>query len=77
MRMVIAALALVLAPAVIPAPAEAQGRAPVYRYCLMDNSTRDSMGTMMCRFDTLAQCLASRLSFADTCHINPAYGRRR
>jgi hypothetical protein len=43
----------------------------------MDNSSRDTAGMVLCRFETLAQCLASRNSFADTCYINPQYSPRR
>ncbi len=57
-------------------PASAQN-APTYRYCLLDGSHPDSAGMVLCRFETLAQCMASRNSFNDTCHVNPEYTGRR
>lgn len=59
-------------------PASAQTPSSAYRYCLMSGSHRDTAGMVLCRFDTLAQCMASRNGFGDTCYINPQYtGRRR
>ena len=57
-------------------PASAQN-APIYRYCLLDGSHPDTAGMVLCRFDTLAQCMASRNGFGDTCYINPQYTGRR
>ena len=55
-----------------------QQNAPTYQYCLLDGSHPDTVGMVLCRFETLAQCMASRNSFADTCYVNPQYaGRRR
>jgi len=51
--------------------------APTYRYCMMNNSHPGNIGSVLCRYSTIAQCLASRHSFADTCYINPEYGRRK
>jgi hypothetical protein len=59
------------------APASAQTPSSAYRYCLMDGSHRDTVGMVLCRFNTLAQCMASRNSFGDTCYINPEYTGRR
>ena len=58
-------------------PASAQTPSSAYRYCLMDGSHRDTVGMVLCRFNTLAQCMASRNSFGDTCYINPQYTGRR
>ncbi|HEX5777655.1 MAG TPA: DUF3551 domain-containing protein [Xanthobacteraceae bacterium] len=58
------------------APASAQ-TARTYRWCLMHGGPRDMAGMVLCRFETLAQCMASRNSFADTCYINPEYTARR
>jgi hypothetical protein len=64
-------VALGAAIVLAPSQASAQNRAPVYRYCLMNNSHPGEVGSLLCRFDTLAQCLASRHSLGDTCLINP------
>ena len=58
-------------------PASAQTPSSAYRYCLMSGSHRDTVGMVLCRFDTLAQCMASRNGFGDTCYINPQYTGRR
>ena len=58
------------------APATAQN-APTYPYCLLDGSHPDSVGAVLCRFNSLEQCMASRNSFNDTCHVNPGYAGRR
>ena len=53
--------------------AQAQ-KAPVYRYCLLEGGggTRGGGGQMMtCRYNTLAQCMASKTGNSDTCIINP------
>ena len=57
-------------------PASAQ-TAPTYRWCLMHGSPHDMAGIVLCRFETQAQCMASRNSFADTCYVNPEYAVRR
>jgi hypothetical protein len=49
-------------------------KAPLYRYCLLERggSALDSGGEVtLCRFNTVAQCMASRTSLIDTCIINP------
>ena len=47
--------------------------AKVYRYCLLESSGgwRSGGGSTLCRFDTLAQCIASKTGISDTCIINP------
>ena len=53
--------------------AQAQN-APVYRYCLLEGGggTRGGGGqAMTCRYNTLAQCMASKTGNSDTCIINP------
>jgi Protein of unknown function (DUF3551) len=53
--------------------AQAQ-KAPVYRYCLLEGGggTRGGGGQMMtCRYNTLAQCMASKAGNSDSCIINP------
>lgn len=76
MKILIAAGVMLGATIGMQAEALAQrGKAPVYRYCLMDNSFRGSAGSVLCRYETLAQCFASRNSFADTCYLNPEYRR--
>ena len=59
--------------------AQSQPKAPIYRYCLLEASGgfRGGGGSTLCRFNTIAQCLASRNSFADTCIINPELTFRR
>jgi hypothetical protein len=78
MKTSIAASALLAAGLAIAAmPASAQN-APVYPYCLLDGSHPNTAGMVLCRFETIAQCMASRNSFNDTCYINPQFaGRRR
>lgn len=79
MKILIAAGAMLAATIGMQAEALAQGKrqsAPVYRYCLMDNSFRGSAGSVLCRYETLAQCYASRNTLADTCYVNPEYSRR-
>ncbi|MEX2129508.1 MAG: DUF3551 domain-containing protein [Xanthobacteraceae bacterium] len=58
------------------AQAVAQG-APIYRYCLQESGGRDGNSMTWCRFDTLAQCAASRNGSADFCYPNPAYPQPR
>jgi hypothetical protein len=55
----------------------AQTPVSAYRYCLMSGSHRGTAGMVLCRFDTLAQCMASRDGFGDTCYINPQYTGRK
>jgi hypothetical protein len=59
----------------IAGTAFAQVQAPVYRYCLLERSGGGSGGTggeaMLCRYNTWAQCMASKTGNSDTCIINP------
>jgi hypothetical protein len=59
----------------IAGAAFAQVQAPVYRYCLLERSGGGSGGTggeaMLCRYNTWAQCMASKTGNSDTCIINP------
>ena len=53
--------------------AQAQN-APIYRYCLLEGGggTRGGGGQMMtCRYNTWAQCMASKAGNSDSCIINP------
>jgi hypothetical protein len=53
--------------------AQAQ-KAQVYRYCLFEGGggPRGGSGQMMtCRYNTLAQCMASKTANSDSCIINP------
>ena len=78
MKAMIAAGVLVAAAVgLFQIPASAQTPSSAYRYCLMDGSHRDTVGMVLCRYNTLAQCMASRNSFGDTCYINPEYTGRR
>jgi hypothetical protein len=66
----------VLVAAVIGVQAEAFAqvqKAPVYRYCLLEigGGIRGGGGSMLCRFNTFAQCMASRTGHSDSCIINP------
>jgi hypothetical protein len=57
-------------------PVSAQN-APAYPYCLLDGSHPNTAGMVLCRFETIAQCMASRNSFNDTCYVNPQFAGRR
>jgi hypothetical protein len=52
--------------------AQAQN-APVYRYCLLERIGGGGFGSemMTCRYNTLAQCMASKGAITDTCIVNP------
>ena len=77
MKLLITAGIMLAATIGMQAEALAQrGKAPIYRYCLMDNSFRGSSGSVLCRYETLAQCYASRNTLADSCYVNPEYSRR-
>jgi hypothetical protein len=77
MKTLIAAATLAAAFVGLQTAAEAQ-RAPVYRYCLIEYlGPRGGGGTIWCRYNTLAQCLASRSSPSDSCFLNPEYTGRR
>jgi hypothetical protein len=77
MRRLIVAVVFALGMGLLwAAPASAQN-APAYRYCLLDGSHPDTTGMVLCRFDTLGQCMASRNSLNDTCYVNPEFPGRR
>jgi hypothetical protein len=76
MKMLVAASALLAAGFALATPAVAQN-APTYQYCLLDGSHPNTAGMVLCRYETLAQCMASRNSFNDTCYTNPQYASRR
>jgi hypothetical protein len=57
-----------------------QRRAPVYRYCLMAHSgggAGTAGGTLICRYHTYEQCMASKTGWTDSCMINPEISMRR
>jgi hypothetical protein len=72
MKVLFATGALLAAAIGVQAEAFAQ-TAKVYRYCLLESSGgwRSGGGSTLCRFDTLAQCMASKTGVSDTCIINP------
>ena len=74
----IVAAGVVLA-AVIGMQSQAQAQnAPVYRYCLQEGGGfRGGLGSTLCRYNTLAQCWASKTSPSDLCYLNPAYHQPR
>jgi hypothetical protein len=48
--------------------------ARVYKYCLQEGGVfRGGTGQILCRYDTLAQCWASRTGPADFRYYNTAY----
>jgi Protein of unknown function (DUF3551) len=74
MKRVLFACALLAIASGIPGPAFAQAqKAPVYRYCLLERMGGGGFinPMMTCRFNTLAQCMASKGAISDTCIINP------
>jgi len=52
-------------------------KAPIYRYCLQEYGGWRGGGQLLCRFNTLAQCNASKTGMGDYCFVNPQYGYRR
>lgn len=75
MRIAIAAVALLaLAGSAVPAAAQ---QAPTYRYCLVEGGFRGSGGSTLCRFNTYAQCMASKTGWSDYCIINPWLTQRK
>jgi hypothetical protein len=48
-------------------------KAPVSRYCLLERIGGGGFGSemMTCRYNTLAQCMASKGAISDTCIVNP------
>ena len=69
--LVLAAAAVTLTVASVPANAQAPLRANE-RYCLLayDNT---GPNPLLCRFETMEQCFRSRAGSTDQCQINPAY----
>jgi hypothetical protein len=80
MKMLIAAAAIAATVIGLQDAADAQQRAPVYRYCLMEHSgggPGTAGGTLVCRFHTYEQCMASKTGWTDSCMINPQIAMRR
>ena len=76
MKTVIAVSALLGFAIGIQGDARAQN-APVYRYCLQETGDfNGGLAQLLCRYNTLAQCMASRTGSADFCYLNPAYKPR-
>jgi hypothetical protein len=75
MKALTAVCALIAATIGLQAAAFAQAqKAPVYRYCLLESSggfRGSGGGSLLCRFNTLEQCMASRTGNSDSCVINP------
>jgi len=68
---VVASLAVTIG---IVGAAFAQVQAPVYGYCLLERSSGGPGAggeSLLCRFNTLAQCMASKSGNTDACIINP------
>lgn len=78
MKTLIVATTVAAALVGLQSVAQAQQRAPVYRYCLLEYlGPRGGGGTLLCRFNTYAQCMASRSGQSDSCMVNPEYSIRR
>jgi hypothetical protein len=75
MKILFAASALLAVTIGIGSATFAQAQnAPVYRYCLLEGGggPRGGTGQMMtCRYNTWAQCMASKAGNSDSCIINP------
>ena len=57
-----------------PAIAQSGPKAPVYRYCLVEGGGLfGGGGGELCRYNTLAQCWASKTGPTDLCYLNPRY----
>jgi hypothetical protein len=77
MRILFVTGALVAGVVGLQAQAFAQS-APTYRYCLQEfGGFRGGTGTTLCRYNTLAQCWASKTSPGDLCYLNPAYLQKK
>jgi hypothetical protein len=77
MKTIVAAGALFAAAVGMQAEALAQS-APTYRYCLQEGGTaRGGTGQLLCRYQTLSQCWASKTGPSDFCYPNPAYLQRK
>jgi hypothetical protein len=75
MKVLFAASALLVVAIGIQGIALAQAqKAPVYRYCLIERMGGGGFignEMMTCRYNTLAQCMASKGANSDTCIVNP------
>jgi hypothetical protein len=75
MKILFAAGALLAVMIAIEGATLAQAQnAPVYRYCLLEGGGGPRGGggqTMTCRYNTWAQCMASKTGNSDSCIINP------
>jgi hypothetical protein len=74
MKILFAAGALLAVTIGIVGTAFAQVQAPVFRYCLLERGSGGpgAGGEMMtCRYNSWAQCMASKSGNTDTCIINP------
>jgi hypothetical protein len=79
MRLLILVGAATFGMAGMLAPAMAQGtKAPVYKYCLQEaGGGIQGTGQILCRYNTLAQCWASKSGPGDLCYINTDYYRQK
>jgi len=71
--------AVLLALGIAGASAQAQVQVPRnQRYCL-EAGGPDGLEPLLCRFETLEQCFASKTAPSDNCMLNPvlAFQRRR
>jgi len=74
-RLILTAAVLALVAATTPASAQGPLRANE-RYCL---EVRDATGPhpLLCRFENMQQCVASKTGFSDHCMINPEIAFRQ
>ena len=74
-RLILTATVLTLVAAAMPANAQSPLRANE-RYCL---EVRDATGPhpLLCRFENMEQCVASKTGFSDHCMINPEIAFRQ
>jgi len=74
-RLILTAAALVVTAMALPANAQSPLRANE-RYCL---EVRDATGPhpLLCRFENMQQCVASKTGFSDHCMINPEIAFRQ
>lgn len=74
-RLILTTAVLALAAATMPVNAQSPLRANE-RYCL---EVRDATGPhpLLCRFENMEQCVASKTGFSDHCMINPEIAFRQ
>lgn len=74
-RLILTTAVLALVAATMPANAQSLLRANE-RYCL---EVRDATGPhpLLCRFENMQQCVASKTGFSDHCMINPEIAFRQ